>query len=104
MANEARQLTPDPDCPFCMGGGLDAMESGPCDCVTVAPSYCVWVVVKPGDEATNAVRYATWEEADAAGRELLSRWFLPERYEVRGTDDPVNYRFDFDRNRPVSLG
>ena len=39
----------------------------------------------------NAVVFATAEEADLAGRELLSRWFAPTGYEVVETDDPVNY-------------
>ena len=39
----------------------------------------------------NAVVFATTEEADLAGRELLSRWFAPIGYEVIETDDAVNY-------------
>ena len=40
----------------------------------------------------NAVVFATAEEAEAGGRELLSRWFVPIAYEVVETEDEVNYR------------
>ena len=40
----------------------------------------------------NAVVYATRDEADAGGRELLSRWFMPTGYEVVETDEPATYR------------
>ena len=40
----------------------------------------------------NAVVFATSEEAEAGGRELLSRWFVPIGYEVVETEDRVNYR------------
>ena len=40
----------------------------------------------------NAVVFATAEEAEAGGRELLSRWFVPIGYEVVETEDKVNYR------------
>jgi hypothetical protein len=39
----------------------------------------------------NAVVFATAEEAEAGGRELLSRWFVPIAYEVVETEDEVNY-------------
>ena len=39
----------------------------------------------------NSVVFATEEEADLAGRELLSRWFAPTGYKVVQTDDEVNY-------------
>ena len=40
----------------------------------------------------NAVVFATAEEAEAGGKELLSRWFAPIGYEVVETEDKVNYR------------
>ena len=40
----------------------------------------------------NAVVFATAEEAEAGGREPLSRWFVPIAYEVVETEDEVNYR------------
>ena len=39
----------------------------------------------------NACAFATRDEADAAGRELLSRWFVPTGYEVIETDEEANY-------------
>ena len=40
----------------------------------------------------NAVVFATAEEAETGGRELLSRWFVPIAYEIVETEDAVNYR------------
>jgi len=42
----------------------------------------------------NAVRFATLEEADAYGVDLLFRWTTPSDYRVVDSTDPVNYRFD----------
>jgi len=67
-------------------------------------SYAVYVKLPNENPATNGVRFATREEADAAGHELLSRWFVPESFEVREAPESVNYRFDFEAGRPVSLG
>lgn len=66
-------------------------------------SYAVYVKLPNEEPATNAVRFATAEEADRAGAELLSRWFVPTGYEVRESDDPVNYEYPEggDRPRPV---
>jgi hypothetical protein len=44
----------------------------------------------------NAVVLATREEADDAGRELMSRWFVPTGWAVVESDEPVNYKFDWD--------
>ena len=44
----------------------------------------------------NAVVLATREEADDAGRELMSRWFVPTGWDVVESDDAVNYTFDWD--------
>jgi hypothetical protein len=46
-----------------------------------------------GKFSGNAVRFATEEEADQGGRELLSRWFVPTGYRVVESDDEVNYVF-----------
>ncbi len=51
----------------------------------------------------NACVYATREEAEAAGRELLSRWLSPSHYSLHETSDPVNYRFNFETKRPESI-
>ena len=58
-----------------------------------------------GEESwtSNACRYATEKEADAAGDELLSRWTVPHAHRVVPSEDPVNYRFDFDQYRPVPI-
>ena len=40
----------------------------------------------------NSVVFATAKEAEAGGRELLSRWFVPTGYKVVETEDEVNYR------------
>ena len=55
--------------------------------------YKVWVKLPRENPATNACVFATVEEAMAAGNELLSRWMSPESFEVRPTDDEVNYTF-----------
>lgn len=47
-----------------------------------------------GEWASNALRFATQAEAENAGRELLSRWYVPTDYRAATSDDPVNYRFD----------
>ena len=49
--------------------------------------------------ASNACVYATQEEVLAAGQELLSRWFVPTDYRAVESSDPVNYRFDLEKNR-----
>jgi hypothetical protein len=56
-----------------------------------------------GGWSTNALRFATAEEADAYGKELLSRWWVPSDHRAAPSDDPVNYRFDFTANRAVSM-
>lgn len=56
-----------------------------------------------GQWAGNAVRFATKEEAEASGRELLSRWWVPSDSRATESEDPVNYRFDFATDRAVSL-
>ena len=39
----------------------------------------------------------TKEEAEAAGKELLSRWFVPTDSRAVESDEPVNYRFNFEK-------
>ena len=60
-------------------------------------------VLVNGEWGTNACVYATKEEAEAAGIELLSRWFLPTDSRAVESNDEVNYRFNFDTNRPESI-
>lgn len=66
-------------------------------------SYAVWVKLKGEPPATNAVRFATEDEATRAGHELLSRWWVPESFEVRESEDAVNYEFPEGAQRPLSL-
>jgi len=49
--------------------------------------------------ATNACRFATKKEAETAGIELLSRWIVPDDSRAAPSDDPVNYKFNFDTYR-----
>jgi hypothetical protein len=60
-------------------------------------------VLVEGKWATNALRFATKEEAEASGNELLSRWFVPSDSRAAESEDPVNYRFDFAEYRNVRL-
>ena len=52
---------------------------------------------------SNACVYATKEEAEAAGHELLSRWFAPSDSRAVESNEPVNYRFNFDTYRPEPI-
>ena len=42
---------------------------------------------------SNSCAFATKAEAESAGRELLSRWFLPTDSRAVESDEPVNYQF-----------
>jgi hypothetical protein len=46
-----------------------------------------------GTWSTNALRFATKEEAEAYGLDLYQRWTLVREYRATETDEPVNYRF-----------
>ena len=60
-------------------------------------SYKYGMIVE-GKPSFNAVVLATHEEADDAARELMSRWFAPiTGWKVVEVDDPVNYKFDWDK-------
>ena len=56
-----------------------------------------------GNWASNALRFATQGEAENAGRELLSRWWVPTDSRAAVSNDPVNYRFDEALFRPVPI-
>jgi len=60
-------------------------------------------VLVDGSWSTNAVVFATKEEAEAAGRELLSRWWVPVDSRAAESTEPVNYRFNFETGRPEPL-
>jgi hypothetical protein len=42
--------------------------------------------------STNAIAFATREEAEQYAADLFSRWTATTNYEVRESTDPVNYR------------
>ena len=44
--------------------------------------------------STNSCRFATQLEAEKAGRELLSRWYVPTDSRASESDDEINYRFN----------
>jgi hypothetical protein len=56
-----------------------------------------------GKWATNSLRFATKAEAEKAGFELLSRWFVPTDSRAAESEDPVNYMFDDVIGMPVVL-
>ena len=49
----------------------------------------------------NTCVFATSQEADVAGNELMSRWLLPIGFEVLQVNEEVNYRID--SGRPVRI-
>jgi hypothetical protein len=49
----------------------------------------------------NAQVFATRQEAEVAGNELMSRWFVPIGFEVIQVNKEVNYRID--NGRPVRI-
>lgn len=54
-------------------------------------SYRVQVVAdSSGEWVGNAMRYRSHDEADNAGKDLLCRWLLAQRYRVVPSDDQPN--------------
>lgn len=45
---------------------------------------------------TNALRFATQEEALASAKDTFSRWLLATAYRAAPSDDPVNYRLNLE--------
>ena len=45
-----------------------------------------------GKWSGNGLRFATKEEAEKWGADLLMRWFVPTDSRAVESDDPVNYR------------
>ena len=70
----------------------------------MSKSYKMEVLVD-GAWSTNSCRFATMLEAEKAGVELLSRWFVPQ--DSRGAEsaesDEVNYRFNDNTGRPERI-
>lgn len=54
--------------------------------------------------STNSLRFASKIEAEKAGHELLSRWYVPIKSRAAQSEDPVNYIFDDSVGRPVAIG
>ena len=53
--------------------------------------FKAWMTFAHESPATNALVFATHEEATAAALELMSRWYVPTGYEIRPCDDAPNY-------------
>lgn len=43
---------------------------------------------------TNALRFATKEEAEASAKDIYGRWMLATGWRATECDDPVNYKLD----------
>ena len=52
-------------------------------------------VLSEGSWAGNSLVFATEQEAKDYGKELLSRWFVPEKSRAIQTSFPVSYTFDW---------
>lgn len=50
----------------------------------------------------NQCRYATQQEAQDAGAELASRWFLVDAWRAVPSTDPVNYEFKDGRSQMIA--
>jgi len=53
--------------------------------------------------ASNGLRFATQDEAEAQAEELMMRWFVPTGYRVEPSKDAPNYRWDSELQKSVSL-
>jgi hypothetical protein len=60
-------------------------------------------VFTDGGWYSNALRFATAQEAKMAGRELLSRWMVPTDYRSAPSEDPPNYRMTGEYQRAERL-
>jgi hypothetical protein len=67
------------------------------------PSSWKTEVCVSGEWASNSLRFATKLEAEMAGRELLSRWFVPSDYRAAESDEPVNARMHGEYQRAEHL-
>ncbi|MBO0784326.1 MAG: hypothetical protein J2P37_36450 [Ktedonobacteraceae bacterium] len=60
----------------------------------MAKSYAPEVIADgSGKWCSNALRFATREEAEANVLDLSMRWFAVRETRVVESDDPVNYRY-----------
>jgi hypothetical protein len=55
--------------------------------------------VYTGTWSHNDLRFATKEEAEASGKELLTRWYTPTDSRAIESSDPVRHRFNFETQK-----
>jgi hypothetical protein len=55
------------------------------------------------DFTSNGLVFATKEEAESYGAELLSRWYGADRIEARQSDEPPTHRFNYETYRAEPL-
>jgi len=51
-------------------------------------------VLVQGEWCSNALRFATKDEAEKSARDLMRRWVLVRDCRAHQSDDPVNYLWD----------
>ena len=51
----------------------------------------------------NSLAFATRKEAQYSADELMSRWLLVVEAGVEESDEPVNYRIDFDTYQMIAV-
>ena len=56
-------------------------------------SFAVWFEFPSDPPATNSVRFATQEEARTYALSKIAVWTMPTGFQVRPSEDAVNYRF-----------
>jgi hypothetical protein len=63
-------------------------------------------VFADGSWSGNGLAFATKEESDLWGRDLLMRWFVPTDSRSVESDEPVNYEISLETGemRPVKNG
>lgn len=67
-------------------------------------SFKAWVLAAGETEySTNALAFATEEEAGLYAANLADRWMAVRTWEVRPSDEPVTYTFTRDENGRASL-
>jgi hypothetical protein len=68
---------------------------------TKIKSYACEVLAQ-GKWVGNGLRFATSEEAQQYGADLLSRWTMPDEARVAPSEEPVNYTFANGRAQPIA--
>jgi len=54
--------------------------------------------------ASNALRFATTEEAETYGKDLFRRWLLVKEWRIAESDEAVNYCINNGSLEPVTAG